>query len=210
MQGGGVELDKCCRSKRASLELMALSKAFSFLSAFIRFSCAILLLSNSISLRSNSISLRSNSIFLISRSTTGRQLSIASQRRQRGNEERNADLLIKPDGAESRDVDMVIASEQGDQGQQEPSNKRDPARKIKSEKNHSQQHRDPNHPGTCEPFRQPGNCLVAGVRGAGTTSSSGCPWRSPWAISRATPGISGADSTPLALRLAGRKLLGIP
>jgi len=60
-------------------------------------------------------------------------LSIAKKRRQRGKEDKNSDLLIEPDAGESRDVDMVVASEQGDQGQQEPGQNGDPALKIQSQ-----------------------------------------------------------------------------
>jgi len=38
----GFELDKCSRSKRASLDSIAASRAFSLLSCFIRCSCCIL------------------------------------------------------------------------------------------------------------------------------------------------------------------------
>jgi hypothetical protein len=38
-------------------------------------------------------------------------LSIANQRRQRGKEDKNSDLLIEPDAGESRDVNMVVAGE---------------------------------------------------------------------------------------------------
>jgi hypothetical protein len=65
-------------------------------------------------------------------------LSIANQRRQRGSEERNSDLLIELDPGDSREVDMVVASKQCDQNQQQAGSDRDPALKIKSEKNHSQ------------------------------------------------------------------------
>ena len=160
MQGGGVELDKCRCSKRASLELIASSTAFSFLScaqslsirsislasAFIRFSCKIFL--------------RSNSIALISRST-GRQLSIANQRRQRGKQERYADLLIELDGAESGELDMVVAGEQGDQGQQQASDNRDPARKVQTQLNHSQQRSSAIHPGASPRARQAWKYLIA-------------------------------------------------
>ena len=168
MQGGGVELDKCRCSKRASLELIASSTAFSFLScaqslsirsislasAFIRFSCKIFL-------RSNSILLCSYSIALISRSTTGRQLSIANQRRQRGKQERYADLLIELDGAESGELDMVVAGEQGDQCQQQASDNRDPARKVQTQHNHSQQRSSAIHPGASPRARQAWKYLIA-------------------------------------------------
>jgi hypothetical protein len=72
-------------------------------------------------------------------------LSIANQRRQRGSEERNSDLLIELDPGDSREIDMVIASEQCDQNQQQAGGDRDPALKIKSEKNHSQ-NRSPEPP----------------------------------------------------------------
>jgi hypothetical protein len=53
-------------------------------------------------------------------------LSIAKKRRQRGKEDKNSDLLIEPDAGESRDVDMVVAGEQGDQGKQDAGDNRDP------------------------------------------------------------------------------------
>jgi hypothetical protein len=161
VQGGGVELDKCSRSKRASLEMIASSTAFSFLScaqslsirsisfasALIRFSCKIFL--------------RSYSIALISRSTTGRQLSIANQRRQRGKQERYADLLIKLDGAKSGELDMVVAGEQGDQGQQQASDNRDPARKVQTQHKYSQQRSSAIHPGASPRARQAWKYLIA-------------------------------------------------
>jgi len=66
------------------------------------------------------------SIALISRSTTGRQLSIANQRRQRGKEERYSDLLIDRDGSEAGEIDMGIRSEQRDQRNQQAGDIRDP------------------------------------------------------------------------------------
>ncbi len=66
MEDRGFELDKCSRSKRASLDSIAASRAFSFLSSSVSFliysvsfsccfilrSCAIFRLLNSISLSS--------------------------------------------------------------------------------------------------------------------------------------------------------------
>ncbi len=124
MEGGGVEPHKCSRSKRASLESICASRAFSF------FSCAISL--------SSCFILCFRSIDLISRSTTGCQLSLESQRRQRGKEERNSDLLIELEGWAPKDVDMVITREQRDQGEQKAGDQRDPALEVESEQHRSQ------------------------------------------------------------------------
>ena len=120
MKGGGVEPDKCSRSKRSSLELACSSRAISLSSCFIRFSCSIFLFSCSIFLRSNSIS-------RISYSTTGCQLSLDNQRRQRGSEDRYSDLLIELEGWAPKEVDMVITREECDQGEQKAGNERDGA-----------------------------------------------------------------------------------
>ena len=131
MEGGGVEPDKCSRSKRSSLELACSSRAISLSSCFIRFSCSIFLFSCSIFLRSNSIS-------RISYSTTGCQLSLDNQRRQRGSEDRNSDLLIELEGWAPKEVDMVITREECDQGEQKAGNERDRALKVKSQNHRSQ------------------------------------------------------------------------
>ena len=127
MEGGGVEPDKCSRSKRSSLELACSSRAISLSSRFIRFSCSIFLFSCSIFLFSHSVFLRSNSISRISYSTTGCQLSLDNQRRQRGSEDRNSDLLIELEGWAPKEVDMVITREECDQGEQKAGNERDRA-----------------------------------------------------------------------------------
>ena len=141
MEGGGIEPDKCSRSKRSSLELACSSRAISLSSCFIRFSCSIFLFSHSISLLSYSISLvlhsiflfscsiflRSNSISRISYSTTGCQLSLDNQRRQRGSEDRYSDLLIELEGWAPKEVDMVITRKECDQGEQKAGNERDRA-----------------------------------------------------------------------------------
>ena len=88
MEGGGIEPDKCSRSKRASLELACSSRAISLSSCFIR--CL-------------------RSISLISSSTTGCQLSLDNQRRQRGSEDKYSDLLIELEGWAPKEVDMVIS-----------------------------------------------------------------------------------------------------
>ena len=114
--GDGVEPDKCSRSKRSSLELACWSRAISLSSCFIRFSCSIFL--------------RSTSISRISYSTTGCQLSLdnqSRQRRQRGSEDRNSDLLFELEGWAPKEVDMVITREECDQGEQKAGNKRDRA-----------------------------------------------------------------------------------
>ena len=131
MEGGGVEPDKCSRSKRSSLELACSSRAISLSSCFIRFSCSIFLFSCSIFLRSNSIS-------RISYSTTGCQLSLDNQRRQRGSEDRYSDLLIELEGWAPKEVDMVITREKCDQGEQKAGNERDRALKVKSQNHRSQ------------------------------------------------------------------------
>ena len=113
MEGGGIEPDKCSRSKRASLESICSSRSFSF------FSCAISLSSCCI--------LCFRSIDLISRSTTGCQLSLESQRRQRGSEDKYSDLLVELEGWAPKEVDMVISREQRDQGEQSASDERDRA-----------------------------------------------------------------------------------
>ncbi len=134
MEGGGVEPDKCSRSKRSSLELACSSRAISLSSCFIRFLCSIFLFScsiflflHSIFLFSCSIFLRSNSISRISYSTTGCQLSLDNQRRQRGSEDRNSDLLIELEGWAPKEVDMVITRKKCDQGEQKAGNERDRA-----------------------------------------------------------------------------------
>ena len=106
MEGGGVEPDKCSRSKRSSLELACSSRAISLSSCFIR--CL-------------------RSISLISSSTTGCQLSLDNQRRQRGSEDKNSDLLIELEGWTPKEVDMVISGKQRDQGKQSAGDERDRA-----------------------------------------------------------------------------------
>jgi len=138
VEGGGVEPDKCSRSKRSSLELACSSRAISLSSCFIRFSCSIFLFLHSIFLFSCSIFLRSNSISRISYSTTGCQLSLDNQRRQRGSEDRNSDLLIELEGWAPKEVDMVITREKCDQGEQKAGNERDRALKVKSQNHRSQ------------------------------------------------------------------------
>ena len=123
MKGGGIEPDKCSRSKRSSLELACSSRAISLSSCFIRFSCSIFLFSCSIFLRSNSIS-------RISYSTTGCQLSLDNQRRQRGSEDRYSDLLIELEGWAPKEVDMVITRKECDQGEQKTGNERDRALQV--------------------------------------------------------------------------------
>ncbi len=112
----------------SSLSLSSASRAFSLLS------CAISL---------SSFFIRCfRSIDLISRSTTGCQLSLESQRRQRGKEESNSDLLIEPQSGAPEQVDMVVSGEQRDQGEQDAGDQRDPALKVESQQHRSQpQHR---------------------------------------------------------------------
>jgi hypothetical protein len=107
LAGGGawVELELELGQSAAILALSSALRAISLSSCFILCSCEILRFSNSIA--------------LISYSTTGCQLSIANQRRQRGNEERNSDLLIELEGGDSRDIDMIVSSKEGDQGEQQ-------------------------------------------------------------------------------------------
>ena len=120
VEGGGVEPDKCSRSKRSSLELACSSRAISLSSCFIRFSCSIFLFSCSIFLRSNSIS-------RIPYSTTGCQLSLDNQRRQRGSEDKYSDLLVELESWAPKEVDMVISGKQRDQGEKGASDERDRA-----------------------------------------------------------------------------------
>ena len=120
MEGGGVEPDKCSRSKRSGLELACSSRAISLSRCLIRFSCSIFLFSCSIFLRSNSIS-------RISYSTTGCQLSLDNKRRQGGSEDRYSDLLIELEDWAPKEVDMVITRKECDQGEQKAGNERDRA-----------------------------------------------------------------------------------
>ena len=124
VEGGGVEPDKCSRSKRSSLELACSSRAISLSSRFIRFSCSIFL--------------RSNSISRISYSTTGCQLSLDNQRRQRGSEDRNSDLLIELEGWAPKEVDMAITRKECDQGGEQSEENRDPDLTVKSQNHRSQ------------------------------------------------------------------------
>ncbi|MCS5700251.1 hypothetical protein NZK32_14515 [Cyanobium sp. FGCU-52] len=57
-------------------------------------------------------------------------MSIANQRRQRGKEERNSDLLIDRYGSEDGEIDMGVRREQGDQRDQKAGDDRDPALAI--------------------------------------------------------------------------------
>ena len=94
-----AELDKIALSLASSSE----SRAFSL------FSCSISL--------SSCFNLCSRAIDLISISTTGCQLSLDSQRRQGGSEDKYSDLLIKAEGCTPKEVDMVVSSKKRDQGQ---------------------------------------------------------------------------------------------
>jgi hypothetical protein len=98
----GFELGKCSRSKCASLDSIAASRAFSFLSCFIRSSCCILRCS----------------YCSISFSTPGsrRQLSVDNNERHRGSDEPDAPLLRELEGGAGGEGDVVIGGEQGDQG----------------------------------------------------------------------------------------------
>ena len=107
VEGGGIEPDKCSRSKRASLELACSSRAFSF------FSCSISLsISASSCLLSASSCLLSTSSFLLCSSSfsscsilcsssycrtlvsiVGCQLSFCKSRRHGGSDARNSCLL---------------------------------------------------------------------------------------------------------------------
>jgi len=80
----------------------------------------------------------SRAIDLISISTTGCQLSLDNQRRQRGNEDKKSDLLIDPEGGASKDIDMVVTREQGDEAQQDAADNGDPALKVKPEQHRSE------------------------------------------------------------------------
>jgi hypothetical protein len=100
----GFELDKCSRSKRASLDSIAASRAFSLLSCFIR--C----------------------------STPGsrRQLSVDKNERHRGNDEPDAPLLRELEGGAGGEGDVVIGGEQSDQGDHEAGESLDPALAIEA------------------------------------------------------------------------------
>ena len=133
LAGGGawVELEVELGQSAAILALSSALRAFSFFSCSISFSSCFILCSCAILRFSNSIS-------LISYSTTGCQLSncfaeacgYANQHRQRGKEERNSDLLIELEGGDSRDVDMIVSSKEGDQGEQQAGQDGDPALEV--------------------------------------------------------------------------------
>jgi len=125
VEGRGFEPEKCSRSKRSSLELIRASRAFSFSICAISLSSCFIRFAYSISLCSNAILPRSNSISRISYSTTGCQLSLDNQRRQRGSEDRYSNLLIELEGWAPKEVDMVITRKECDQGEQKAGNERD-------------------------------------------------------------------------------------
>jgi len=82
VEGGGVEPDKCSRSKRSSLELACSSRTISRISysttgCQLSYSC-------------------------------GEDCVYDNQRRQQGSEDRNSDLLIELEGWAPKEVDMVI------------------------------------------------------------------------------------------------------
>jgi len=54
-------------------------------------------------------------------------LSLDNQRRQRGSEDRNSDLLIELEGWAPKEVDVVITRKECDQGEQKAGNERDRA-----------------------------------------------------------------------------------
>ena len=65
-------------------------------------------------------------------------MSFESQRRQRGKQERNSDLLIEPESGAPEKVDMVISGEQRDQGEQDAGDQRDTALEVEPEQHRSQ------------------------------------------------------------------------
>jgi hypothetical protein len=54
-------------------------------------------------------------------------LNLDNQRRQRGSEDKNSDLLIELESWAPKEVDMVISGKQRDQGKQCASDERDRA-----------------------------------------------------------------------------------
>jgi len=114
----GEEVSKLS-NKASSLDSISARRAFSFLS------CSVSLLIRSISLSICSLSLSSRSIrlslasALICASTVGCQFNFANQRRQRGKEERNSDLLIDSEADVSEEIDMAVGRKEGDQNDQQ-------------------------------------------------------------------------------------------
>jgi len=132
VEGRGLKPDKCSRSKCVSLDSIAASRAFSFLSCSVSLSiCFVLSLLCSISLSSCFI----RSSYSISRcSTPGsrRQLSVCNHKRHRGSDAPDTPLLGELDGGACGEVDVVIGREQGDQGNREAGDHLDPALKIET------------------------------------------------------------------------------
>jgi hypothetical protein len=68
---------------------------------------------------------------LICASTVGCQFNFANQRRQRGNEERNSDLLIDAD-MDPEEIDMAVGGKKSDQDDQTATSQRHEADAIQN------------------------------------------------------------------------------
>jgi hypothetical protein len=132
--GIGAELEFELGQSAAILALSSASRAFSFLI------CSVSLSTCKITFSSCCIRCL-RAIDLISIAATGCQLSLDNQRRQRGKEDRYADLLIDPDGETSKEIDMVVTSEQRDQSEQNTADDGDPALQVESQQHSSQNNR---------------------------------------------------------------------
>jgi hypothetical protein len=121
--GGAGEEESALSNKASSLDSIAASRLFSFISCSISFSISFVRLSLSCSRLSLSSS-------LICASMVGCQFNFANKRRHGGKEERNSDLLINLEVEESDEIDMAIRSEKGDQNNQQPSRQVRPSHGI--------------------------------------------------------------------------------
>ena len=115
--GGGVELDSGGKHSRCMEASKALCLAFSSLS------CSVSLLICSISL------LKAN--IRVSKSGSRRQLSIDKNCRQRGNDEKDAPLLLEVEAA-AEGGEVVIRSEQSDEAKDQASDGLEPTKPIKA------------------------------------------------------------------------------
>jgi len=114
--GGAGEEELALSNKASSLDSIAASRLFSFISCSISFSISLVR--------------RSLSSSLIWASMVGCQLNVANKRRDGGKEERNSDLLINLEVEESDEIDMAVRSEKGDQSHQQPSRQGCPSHGI--------------------------------------------------------------------------------
>jgi hypothetical protein len=121
----GFEPDKCSRSKRASLDSIAASRAFSLLSCSISLSSCFIRCSYCI-FRCSYCILRC--------STPGsrRQLSVCNHKRHRGSDAPDAPLLMEVEDGACGDVDVVIGGEQGNQANHNAGEHLDPALEIET------------------------------------------------------------------------------